>query len=103
MIPRNVAARIAGGKDHQRYKFGVVCKEIANLSGVFDFAFARALALRAIAGSGAIEALAAVAGAFARGALAGAAANVALYSVFVHAGTASTQRPILLSVTIPAE
>jgi hypothetical protein len=57
---------------------------------VLDFAFAGALALRAVTGSGAIEALASIAGAFAGGALTGSAAYVALHSMFVHVITDST-------------
>jgi hypothetical protein len=52
---------------------------------VFGFALSRALALRAVAGAGAIEALTSVAGPFAGGALTGAATDVALHAMFVHA------------------
>jgi hypothetical protein len=68
------------------------CKYLAGrLLGVFNFALPGTLALRAVTGSGAIEALASIAGSFAGGALAGPAAYVALHSVFIHAGAASTQ------------
>jgi hypothetical protein len=60
------------------------------LRNVLDFALAGALALRTVAGSGAIEALASITGAFAYRALAGSAADVALLSMFVHAKRAST-------------
>ncbi len=70
---------------------------LTGLRNLFDFPFARALALRAVAGSGAIEALASVAGAFARGALAGSTAYVALHPSFIHVYAASTRRPTLPS------
>ena len=62
--------------------------------GFFDLAFARALALWAIARPGAIKALPPIAGTFAGGALAGSAAYVALHSLFIHGGVASTQRSV---------
>jgi hypothetical protein len=53
---------------------------------VFQLALPATLALRALAGAGAVEALAAVAGPFANGTLAAAAADIALHSVFIHTG-----------------
>jgi hypothetical protein len=63
--------------------------------GAFDLAFARALALWTVARPGAIEALPSITGSFAGGALAGSAAYVALHSLFVHGGVASTRRSVL--------
>ena len=66
--------------------------------GVFDLAFARALALWTVARPGAIEALPPITGSFAGRALAGSAASVALHSLFVHGSVASTRRSVLSRV-----
>jgi len=54
------------------------------LLDVFGFALACSLALGAVAGTGAVKALASVAGAFTDRALTGSAADVAFDSFFIH-------------------
>ena len=62
--------------------------------GVFDLAFAPALALWTVARPRAIKALPPITGSFAGRALAGSAAYFALHSLFVHGGVACTQRSV---------